>query len=84
MPRRSDEATELRAIPIIGIGEGLPGDSVAEAIMAALRRQRLKLLPGDILVVKHKIVSKSEAQMVVLDRLRPSPAARRWAARYTL
>jgi len=84
MPRHIDKATELRAIPITGVGEILPGDSVADAIMAALRRQRLKLLPGDILVVKHKIVSKAEAQMVVLDRVRPSPAARRWAARYKL
>jgi len=84
MPRHIDEATELRAIPITGIAEVLPGDSVADAIMAALRRQKLELVPGDILVVKHKIVSKSEARMVVLDRLRPSPAARRWAARYKL
>jgi len=84
MPRRIDKATELRAIPITGMGEVLPNDSVADAIMAALRRQRLKLVPGDILVVKHKIVSKSEAQMVVLDRVRPSPAARRWAVRYKL
>ena len=84
MPRNIDEATELRAIPITGVGEVLPGDSVADAIMAALRRQRLKLAPGDILVVKHKIVSKAEAQMVVLARVRPTPAARRWAARYKL
>ena len=84
MPRHIDKATELRAIPITGMGEVLPNDSVADAIMAALRRQRLKLVPGDILVVKHKIVSKSEAQMVVLDRVRPSPAARRWAVRYKL
>lgn len=84
MPRRIDKATELRAIPITGMGDVLPGDSVADAILGALRRQRLKLVPGDILVVKHKIVSKSEARMVVLDRVRPSPAARRWAARYKL
>ncbi len=84
MSRHIDKATELRAIPIAGMGEVLPGDSVADAILVALRRQRLKLVPGDILVVKHKIVSKSEARMVVLDRVRPSPAARRWAARYKL
>ena len=84
MPRRIDEATELRAIPITGMGEILPGESVADAIVAALRRQKLKLLPGDILVVKHKIVSKAEARMVVLDRVQPTPAARRWATRYNL
>jgi len=84
MPRHIDKAMELRAIPITGVGEVLPGDSVADAILAALRRQKLKLVPGDILVVKHKIVSKSEAQMIVLDRVRPSPAARRWAARHKL
>jgi coenzyme F420-0:L-glutamate ligase/coenzyme F420-1:gamma-L-glutamate ligase len=84
MPQHVDDASELRAIPIIGMGEVQPGDSVADAIMAALRRQNLKLMPGDILVVKHKVVSKSEAQMVALDRVRPSPAACRWAARYKL
>ena len=84
MPRRGDEATELRAIPITGMGEILPGDSVADAVVAALRQQRLKLLPGDILVVKHKVVSKAEAQMVVLKLVWPSKAARRWAARYGL
>ena len=84
MPRRADQAAELRVIPIAGIPEVLPGDSAANAILRALARQKLKLLPGDILVVKHKIVSKSEARMVVLDLVRPSPAARRWAARYGL
>jgi len=84
MPRKTEQATELRAIPITGIGEILAGDSVVDAIAIALRRQRLKLVPGDILVVKHKIVSKAEARMVVLDRVQPSPMARRWAARYKL
>lgn len=84
MPRRMDEAAELRAIPIRGMAEILPGDSVADAILGALRQQKLKLLSGDILVVKHKIVSKAETQMVVLNRVWLSPAVRRWAARYGL
>jgi coenzyme F420-0:L-glutamate ligase/coenzyme F420-1:gamma-L-glutamate ligase len=57
---------------------------VAEALLRALRQQKRKILPGDILAIKHKIVSKAEAQMVVLDLVRPSPAARRWATRYQL
>jgi coenzyme F420-0:L-glutamate ligase/coenzyme F420-1:gamma-L-glutamate ligase len=84
MPRHREEAAELRAIPITGMGEILPGDSVVDAILGASQRQKLTLVPGDILVVKHKIVSKAEAQMVVLDLVRPSPAARHWAKRYKL
>ncbi len=84
MLRLRDEPAELRAIPITGIPEILPGDSAANAILKALARKKLKLVPGDILVVKHKIVSKAEARMVVLDLVRPAPAARRWAARYRL
>ena len=84
MRRRNDQPAELRAIPITGMGEVLPGDSVADAILKALARQKQKLVPGDILVTTHKIVSKAEARLVVLDLVRPSPGARRWAARYGL
>jgi coenzyme F420-0:L-glutamate ligase/coenzyme F420-1:gamma-L-glutamate ligase len=84
MPGHSDQPSELWAIPITGMGEVLPGDSAAGAILNSLERQKLKLVPGDILVVKHKIVSKAEARLVVLDLLRPSSAARRWATRYRL
>ena len=84
MAQRHDKATQLRAIPITGMGEVPPGDSVADAILAALRRQKLKLMPGDIVVVTHKIVSKAEARTVMLDQVQPSRASRRWAARYHL
>ncbi len=77
-----DDAQELRAIPLRGIGEIRAGDSVADVIVAALARQKLKLVRGDILVIKHKIVSKAEGQVVSLDSIQPSRAARRWAARY--
>ena len=84
MPRRSDEASGLQAIPIHGIGEVLPGDSAADAILHAIKRQKLRLQRGDILAVKHKIVSKAEARMVVLHLVRPSVTALRWAWRYGL
>jgi len=84
MVRRIEEASELRALPITGMGEILPGDSVADAIIAALGRQKLQLVPGDILAVTHKIVSKAEARTVALDQVQPSPASQRWAARHRL
>lgn len=39
---------------------------------------------GDILVIKHKIVSKSEGRFVDLKRIKPSRASRLWARRYGL
>ena len=39
---------------------------------------------GDILVVKHKIVSKSEGRLVDLNRIKPSRASKIWARRYGL
>src|SRR3972149_3401805 len=72
----------LQAIPIRDLGEIRPGDSLADQILGALQKQRRRLLRGDILVVTHKIVSKSEGRIVPLAGVEPSAAARRWASRY--
>lgn len=69
----------LLAVPVRGMGEIRPGDSLPAAILAALRRNKLTLRTGDILVVTHKIVSKAEGRIVRLDDVVPSPGARRWA-----
>jgi len=85
MPRRmapdSAGTTELHAIPVWGIGDVQPGASVADLIVDALALNGLRLHPGDILVVKQKVVSKAEGRMVELATVRPSPAARRFAAK---
>jgi coenzyme F420-0:L-glutamate ligase/coenzyme F420-1:gamma-L-glutamate ligase len=52
--------------------------------MKALRKLRLTLLKGDILVVKHKVVSKAENRLVALDTIRPSGTSRAWARRFKL
>ncbi len=46
------------------------------------RSESHKLRPGDILVIKHKIVSKAEGQLVDLNE--PSASSRGWAQRYHL
>jgi len=71
---------ELHAIPVRGIGEVLPGDSIADLIVDALALGGLRLHVGDILAVKHKIVSKAEGRMVELATVKPSAAAKRFAA----
>jgi len=59
-----------------------PGDSLSRLLLDALKQHRLR--QGDILVIKHKIVSKAEGQLVELKNIKPSSTSRRWAQRYRL
>ncbi len=71
---------ELRALPVLGIRDVFPGDSVANLVVDALALGGLRFHDGDILVVKHKIVSKAEGRTVALGSVKPSRAARNLAA----
>lgn len=73
--RHASQAKELRAIPVHGIPDVKPGDSLAEVILAALTGTNLQLSAGDILVLKHKIVAKAEGRIVPLDSVKPSRRA---------
>lgn len=75
---------EIRLIPIPFAGEIAPGDSIADHLITAMRALRLRFEPGDILVVKHKIVSKSEGLLVDLATIEPSQASMAWARQYDL
>jgi coenzyme F420-0:L-glutamate ligase/coenzyme F420-1:gamma-L-glutamate ligase len=72
---------ELQAIPVCGFPEVLPGDSIADLLVDALASRGFRLHVGDILVVKHKIVSKAEGRRVELATVKPSAVARRFAAK---
>jgi coenzyme F420-0:L-glutamate ligase/coenzyme F420-1:gamma-L-glutamate ligase len=75
---------EIRIIPIPVKREVRPGDSLADELQIALRENQIRLVLGDILIVKHKIVSKAEGQLVDLNTIKPSPSSRTWARRYKL
>jgi len=75
---------ELRVIAVPVAGEVKPGDSLTETLLDSLKRSRVKLLAGDILVVKHKIVSKAEGQLVRLESIEPSPGSQAWAKEFKL
>ena len=77
----------MTPLTILGIrfdDEVVPGDSLPDKLLKALRRSRLRLKRGDILVLKHKIVSKAEGQLIPLDSIHPSLASHRWARQYGL
>lgn len=75
---------ELRIIPVPFRDEVRPGDSLVEKLLAALASLHKQLKPGDVLVLKHKIVSKAEGQLVDLADIKPSTKTRIWARRYKL
>ena len=75
---------ELHLIPVSLSGEIKPGDSLVTKLLQALRSNNLTLESGDILVVKHKIVSKSEGRLVDLATIKPSASSITWAKKYNL
>ena len=65
----------IEVIGIEGIPEVSPGDDLADLIIRAVRAEGLEFLPGDILVVTQKVVSKAEGRLVSPDEVEPSPFA---------
>jgi coenzyme F420-0:L-glutamate ligase/coenzyme F420-1:gamma-L-glutamate ligase len=78
------QSRELRIIPISLADEICPGDSLTKKLIRALKHQNLSLQKGDILIVKHKIVSKAEGRLIPLDEIKPTANSRAWAQRYNL
>jgi coenzyme F420-0:L-glutamate ligase/coenzyme F420-1:gamma-L-glutamate ligase len=79
---RAKPAGELRIVPVPLPDEIRPGDSLAGKLVEALKRAGLSLAPGDVLVMKHKVVSKAEGCMIDLRTLRPSARSRAWGRRF--
>jgi coenzyme F420-0:L-glutamate ligase/coenzyme F420-1:gamma-L-glutamate ligase len=66
-------------IPVPLAEEVSPGDDLMETLHLALQHQKLSLRDGDIVAVKHKIVSKAEGRIVQLEAVKTSRAALQWA-----
>jgi coenzyme F420-0:L-glutamate ligase/coenzyme F420-1:gamma-L-glutamate ligase len=62
-------------MPLAGMPMVRSGDDLPALILAALTAQKLRLEPGDILVVAQKIVSKSEGRQLPLATVTPSSEA---------
>jgi len=62
----------------------VPGDSIAGKLLDAMRLNRQRFHVGDILIVKHKIISKAENRFVDLTTINPSAELIAWAEQYDL
>jgi coenzyme F420-0:L-glutamate ligase/coenzyme F420-1:gamma-L-glutamate ligase len=76
--------SEIRLIPIQVADEIGAGDSIADRLLDSLRRSRQRFRPGDILVIKHKVISKAEGRFVDLSTIEPSADSIAWAQEYDL
>ena len=81
---KTNKIGKVRLIPITLADEIVPGASIADELLAAVRRGHQSLRPGDILVVKHKIVSKAEGRLVDLATIQASAESIAWAEQYKL
>lgn len=73
---------QVSIIGLEGIPEVRPGDNLAATILGAVAASGEALRDGDLLVVTHKIVSKSEGQIVDLREITPSDFALRHAEQW--
>jgi coenzyme F420-0:L-glutamate ligase/coenzyme F420-1:gamma-L-glutamate ligase len=80
----TDRQVDLHIIAIPLAGEVSFGDSLADKLLQSLRQHKLAFEPGDILVVKHKIVSKAEGRIVDLATIKPSADSIAWASKFKL
>lgn len=81
---KSRTPKELRLIPIRLIEEIKPGDSLSQIFLQSLHESGQALQAGDILVIKHKIVSKTEGSIVDLATIKPSSKSTAWAKKHKL
>lgn len=68
--------SDIRIVPLRGIGEVRPGDDLAGLFVAALVKQDVVLADSDVVVVTQKIVSKAENRIVAPETVEPSHMAR--------
>jgi len=73
--------SRVEVIPLPGVPEVKKGDDLGKLVLEAAERNHVTLLDGDVVVVKHKIVSKSEGRVIELSGVAPSPEAIRLADR---
>ena len=67
----------LQIIPVRVSGNVNPKDDLGEILLASVKQNDLEIQDGDILVVAHKIVSKAEGRIVDLEKVKPSPKAKK-------
>ncbi len=70
---------KIEVIAVGGIPEVSEGADIAALFLSAVKKSRLTLESGDVVVLKQKIISKAEGRLVRLDTVVPGQAATKLA-----
>ena len=74
-------AGDVRVLGLKGFPLVKPGDNIADLVLRRARFLGIRIVDGDILVIGHKIISKSEGRIAALSGITPSPRAIKIARR---
>lgn len=74
-------AGDVRVLGLKGFPLVKPGDNIADLVLRRARFLGIRIADGDILVIGHKIISKSEGRIAALSGITPSPRAIKIARR---
>jgi coenzyme F420-0:L-glutamate ligase/coenzyme F420-1:gamma-L-glutamate ligase len=66
---------EIRIIGLTNMPLIKKGDDIAKIIIENIRKEKIIIEEGDVIVVSQKIVSKAEGRIVNLRRIKPSKDA---------
>ena len=69
----------VKVIAVEGLPLIKPGDNLGELIVNAAKKQETPIQNGDVIVVTHVVVSKSEGNIIDLDKIVPSEQAKELA-----
>jgi coenzyme F420-0:L-glutamate ligase / coenzyme F420-1:gamma-L-glutamate ligase len=67
---------KIEVIPLSGVPEVREGEDLGKILLASVKQHGIRLVDRDIFVVKQKVVSKAEGQLVRLDAVHPGSKAK--------
>jgi coenzyme F420-0:L-glutamate ligase/coenzyme F420-1:gamma-L-glutamate ligase len=73
--------SDVRILGLKGFPLVKPSDDIAELVLIRARSLQIRIADGDVLIIGHKIISKSEGRIARLSGIRPSRRAVKIARR---
>ena len=71
----------VKILGLVGLPLVKPGDDIVQLLLRIAKSLNIRIADGDVIVIGHKIISKSEGRIVELSKVKPSSRAIRIARR---